>query len=499
MAEYYLGIDCGTQSVRAVLFDRHGETVRQARAGLTVMEPRPGWSEQDPAQWWGSLCSVLRAVMRGTKRGSLAGMGLAYQRETFVVLDNQGLAVRPAILWNDQRAGREIEEMSRDLGSEWFHRTTGKFLDTTPSAPKIKWMAAHEPHLFSRTDKLLDVGAYLHWRLTGEMTSPLAGADTLGMMDIGNSTWSARIAEYLGLPFSALPTVVASGSLAGKISPEAAKMTGLPAGLPVIAAGGDGQVFAVGAGALDPGSIALNLGTAVTLGVHATECLISPYFRTMSAVLPGHYYNESVLRAGAQIISWFGVNFGTDPAVLDEKCSAISPGCDGLITIPYWKGGMMPYNDPGARGMTIGWSNYHTKAHFYRSLLEGIAFELRLMLEGHQLASQSGARHIRLGGGGAASGLWTRIISDVTGLKIALSKSVENTALGAAMIAAWGVGAGGLREVSAAMDRISGRTVPNQQSHERYSEIFEQIYKDLYPVMREKLVTWGAWTLERVE
>lgn len=508
--ENFIAVDSGTQSLRAILFDTSGREVLQSKVRLNIHSPRNGWTEQDADEWWSALCKALRDISCQAAPGDLAGLGITYQRETFVILDKSGNPIRRAILWNDQRAASEITQMEKDLGKKFFHETTGKFLDTTPSAVKIKWIANNEPENFKKIDKLIDVGTYLQWKLTGELASPLAGADTLGILDIRTKNWSPDLLYYLNLTLHNMSGLVPPGYKIGAVTEEAAASTGLPAGLPVIAAGGDGQVSAIGSYSIDSKNMALTLGTSLVWGIHSKNCVNSPYYRTMIGCLPDNYYFESVLRSGSTTVKWFvdaivksacdkGENLtGSCEQYFDSVCEAIKPGCDGLLTIPYWKGGMMPYNDPLARGMTVGWSDYHTKDHFYRSILEGTAFELRLVIEGYMETLHIYPEVIRVGGGGAASSLWCRIISDVTGIGVTVNGNIECTALGAAMITSWGLGYfKSLEDASRSMYEPGQNFSVNTGNNSIYSELYSSFYKKLYPAVRDYLNNLGKLVLQQ--
>lgn len=508
--EYFIGVDSGTQSIRAVLFDIKGKNIFQSKYNISTISPRNGWAEQDAGIWWSTLCKALKDVAAFTGYSGIAGIGIAYQRETFVMIDSSGNPVCPAILWNDQRATRQINDIEQELGHDAFHRITGKFLDTTPSTVKIKWIADNEPDNYKKLHKLLDVGAYLHWKLTGRMASPQAGADTLGILDITDFHWSDDILKLLKLKADNMPEIVPSGTRVGYLTKDAAKLTDLPLGLPVVACGGDGQVSSVGSCSLDRKNMALSLGTSIVWGLHSSQLSLSPYYRTMAGCLPGSYYYESVLRAGSSTIKWF-INSMVDnepvsnrlkqkspESILERASEAIKPGCDGLLTVPYWKGGMMPFDDPSSRGMTIGWSDYHTKAHFYRSILEGIAFELRLVLEGYKSTLNIYPKIFRAGGGGASSKLWCQIISDVTGVNVSVSNDVESTALGAAMLTAWGLGYfRNLEDASKAMYSEGINYTVNPENHETYSNLYNSFYKKLYPLMRDCLNDIGRFALQQ--
>ncbi len=503
-----IGVDAGTQSIRAMAFDLSGRLVAETKARQNMRVDRPGWAEQQPEQWWAGLCACLRQLAREVDASRIAALSIAYQRETFVLLDAKANPLRPAILWLDQRAISEALKLENLLGSERFHQITGKQLDTTPSSVKLLWILDNEPGLLKDTWKLADVGAYLHYRLTGELVSPVAGADSLACMDLERRTWSSEILGLLDLSEDQVPEIAESGCEIGAVSQEAAQETRLKAGTPVIAGGGDGQVFAIGCRSLDATTLAANLGTAVTFGVHSTSYLISPYFRTMAGCLPGTFLCESVLRSGSQTVSWFvnafagqEVEVGRLAAVspeqlLESEAKQVRPGCDGLMTVPYWRGAMMPYRDPRARGITLGWSDYHTRAHFFRSILEGIAFEMRLVESG--LAQRVSKRPdvIHAGGGGATSRLWCSIISDVLDRDVVISATQENTALGAAMLAACGAGYyESLEQASTAMFREGELFHADPANRQIYDRLFNEVYKKVYPQIRSLSRALGDFAL----
>jgi xylulokinase len=508
--ECFIGVDCSTQSTKAVLFDVQGNVLREARWSYQFSSPHNGWAEQDAGKLWEALCDTLKTLNNDLPARHILGIAIAYQRETFVLLDKAGNVLRPAILWLDQRSLNEVREIEQDIGGEQFQRITGKILNTLPSLPKLKWIQNNEPDIYAQCDKFCDVGAYINYRLTGAVTSPFSGADTTGLFELQKRDWSDDLLDYVGLSRKNMPEVVPAGECVGVLKASTAVQTGLPEGLPVYAAGGDGQVFAVGTGSLSRDTVALSLGTSVVWGVHGSTYRTSSHFRTMMSCQPGTYYFESAIIAGSQTVKWFVDNMGagesaearaqnTQPETLfEDKIRDIDPGCEGLITLPYWRGVMNPYNSPGARGATLGWSDYHTRYHFYRSILEGIAFELHSVMTGYEETLQVRPRTISIGSGGARSTVWPQIISDVTGMGVEISESFENTALGAAMNAAWGAGMyRDLAEASRAMSRVAMHIEPHKKNNTLYSRLYNDVYKHVFPAAEPYLVTLGSFGLNR--
>jgi xylulokinase len=479
-----VGIDSGTQSTAACVWSTSGRRLAGARSALPVESPRPGWAEQDPGRWWTSCRRAIRNCLRSVDRRRIAGVGLAFQRETFSLLDAEGRFVRPAILWLDVRATEEVGELEREIGREEYHRRTGKPLDTTSALARLLWLRRHEPEAMAAATLWTDVGAYLAFRLTGELTTSVAGADTCGLVDLERRSWIDSYLARVGLERSRLPALSRPGEVIGRVTRTAARETGFAEGTPVVAAGGDGQVFNVGVGAAEPWSASLTLGTSIVLGLACPEAPISPLFRTLVSASSGHLL-ECVLQSGTYLLRWFCEGFAgakrKGEAHWDSEAADMPPGSGGLVTLPNWWGVRFPEYLPEARGVTFGWSNDHGLAHFYRSLLEGLAFELRrAVAELERIFPGKMAKTIRAGGGGAKSRLWLSILADALGRPVSTNREAEATALGAAILA--GVGVGLFESVrSASMSMVSERlrVRPDGGRHAVYTELFERVYLPL--------------------
>lgn len=503
--EYVLGIDCGTQSTKVVVLDLEGNVISIAREPIPVSRARPGWAEQNAEEWWTSLCAGLQSVTSQVGPASIRGLAVAYQRETFVPLDSSFRPLRPAILWMDQRAVSELVELRQVISDDRFRSITGKPLNPLPSIMKLKWIKNNEPDVWRATRRILTVGAYINHRLTGTISDSMAGADTTGLFDIQKQDWSDELLGVLGLQRDALFDVVPAGTAIGAIADSVARSTGLAPGTPVFTGGGDGQVLAVGVGAIHQSEMAVALGTSGICGVHVNQ--VDPHinFRAMAACIEGSYWYEGVIMSAANTVSWFVRNFESDviaaasagsesiEARLEREISTIPPCSDGLITIPYLRGCMTPYDDPFTRGATLGWSDSHTKAHMYKSILEGIAFEIKLIISAYQESSGVSITSLRIGGGGAASSIWSQIIADVTGVEVLVSATTENTASGAAVIAAVGLGLyESLDSATRNMCRKNDTYRPEQGASGQYNEFFNRIYRDVYPAIRKYLNYLGG-------
>ncbi len=481
---YFLALDSGTQSAKACIWDLRGMCVARAARPLSVHTPSEGWAEQDPREWWDSARGALADAVSQVDAPAVAAIGVAFQRETFALLDDDGAAVRPGILWLDIRASEEVTEAARLVGADAFHQRTGKPLDVTSVLPRMLWLSRHEPDVMARARRWTDVGAYLLERLTGTPATCVAGADTTGLVDISTRWWAPDLLAAAGLHRLKMPGLFEPGSVAGALARGPAQETGLREGIPVVLAGGDGQALAVGLGARSVRGFTLTLGTSVVLGAPSPTPSISSLYRTLISARPDRQYLlESVIQSGTYIVRWFTDTFGGAPgeAEAERAVSAIPPGSEGLVTVPHWWGVRFPESMPHARGATIGWSHIHTRAHFQRSLLEGVAFELKKLVTDFQREKPGlDAARITASGGGARSGAWLRILCETIGIPLARAVEPEPAALGAAILAAVSVGA--FPDVEAASEAMveAGETLqPDPETTARYEALFRATYLPL--------------------
>jgi xylulokinase len=486
-----VAIDASTTACKALAFDAHGEPVATTRAPLGKASPAPGWQEQDPEAWWTATCDALRRLMTRVPPDEVAALGITHQRETFACFDEDDRALRPAILWLDARA---VDQVKR-LGSPEVHRLSGKPPSTTPSLYKLAWLADQEPEVLRRTAMVADVHAYLVRRLSGRWVTSWASADPLGVVDMRTFTYAPALLGLVGIGAERFPTLVPPGTIVGPLSSDAARATGLRAGLPIVAGAGDGQCAGLGAAVTEEGDAYLNLGTAVTLGRHATTYHTSLAFRTLASPLAGAWTLESVITSGALSLAWFGRRIAggdSDEAHrrLQEAASTVAPGSDGLLFLPYLTRAETPYWDETARAAWVGLREDHGLAHMYRAILEGIAFEQRMLL--HRMDAELGdvSQRIRAMGGGARSALWVQVLADILEQPVEVAPHAETTALGAAILAAAAVGMDGDHDVVATARRMSqgwravepDREGPAVRCYREMGPLYERLYPALSPI-----------------
>jgi len=412
-----------------------------------------------------------------------------------VPVDRTGRPLRNAITWMDERSRPQLTEVERRIGKERLHHISGKPLSVTISMTKMLWLRQHEPDILQRAHKILDVHAFLVHRLTGCYRTSLACADPTGLIDMQAGTWSQAVLDACGLREDQLSELVPVGGEIGRVSAEAASATGLPAGLPLIAGLGDGQSAGLGANITTPNRAYLNLGTCIIGGFFSPGYLCDLAFRTMIAPLPGAYFLEHALKGGVFTIAWFVEKFASDlrglnlPLVAEEVLEAaaakLPPGSDGLMLVPYWNNVMNPYWDAAATGITIGWTGAHGREHFYRAIMEGIAYEQRLA--GDAVMKATGVRldeYITMGGG-SKSNLWCQIMADITQVPVVRSTTSEATCLGAGILAAAAAGwYADIPSAAAAMTSTGRRFDPRPEIAERYDRLYGEVYVHLFPAIQ---------------
>ena len=491
-ADLVLAADCSTTAAKAVVWDMKGGAVAEGRASYPLSVPAPGWGEQHPVDWWSALEKAIVAAVRQIDPCRLAALAITHQRETFVCLDDHGEPLRPAMLWLDARAHAEVVE----FGDDRVHALTGKPPNTATSWYKLLWLKKHEPQVLRQTRWVADVHAYLVHRLTGRWRTSYGSVDPLGLLDLRTFTLEEHLLAAVGLEAGQIPEIAPPGARLGVVRDEVASALGLPRGLPVIAGTGDGQAAGLGANVTAPGTAYLNLGTGMVSGTFSREYRYAREFRTMSGSIPGTYAPETFIGGGTFNINWFverladiparpfGLDLGAE-SLLELAASKVAPGSEGLFAVPNLAGALSPYWDPNARGVYFGLSPQHGKAHLYRALLEGLAFEQRLATSAAEPALGSPVVRFRLMGGGSRSVLWRQILADVLARPLEITREAETTSLGAAMLAAAGVGLfDGIVEAAEAMSGVAATCAPADSTRALYARHYE-VYRSLYPSLRE--------------
>ena len=503
-----LSIDCGTQSVRALLFDARGELVGRAQEPLRDYSvPQPGWHEHDGEGFWRAAARACQSLWQQDPawRRAVRGAAVTTQRATLVPTDRDGRCLRPAITWLDQRRASELPR----IGLQWRLLFSvlgfGGALRHFTREAEVNWLAQHEPELHRAAHKYLLVSGLLNQRLTGRFVDSVGSQVGYLPFDFKRLRWAApRDWKWQALDVRAdqMPDLAPVGSVLGEVTTTAAESTGIPAGTPVIAAAADKACEILGSGALTPQIGALSYGTTATINVTTAR-----YFEAAAgnpaypAAVPTHYSVEVQIFRGYWMVNWFKEQFGhperaaatrlgvTPETLFDEMVGTVPPGSMGLTLQPYWSPGVRQPG-PDAKGAVIGFGDVHTRAHLYRAILEGLAYALREGRERIERRGHTRLTELRVSGGGSQSDAAMQLTADVFNLPTARPHTHETSGLGAAIDCA--VGLGMHREFPdavAAMTRVGRVFEPVPANVATYDALYERVYRPMYgrlkPLYRE--------------
>jgi len=499
----YLTFDVGTTSVKTALFDRQGRLRAKAIQDYALATPRADWVEADPSAYWAAVLAGFRQTLRasGVDPKQVRSISGCSQGETVIFLDREDRPVRPAIVWLDNRARAEAEELKRAIAPEEFYRTTGcTDIEPTWSVLKILWVKKHEPAALARTAKILLVEDYIVYLLTGRFCSTPTLLHSTGLLDIHARKYWAKTAGYAGVE-KLLPEIVETGSVAGRIKPALADELGLAREVVVVKGAMDQTLSSIGAGNLGPGIVTETTGTAMAIGVTAdsVEGIHANHLPYQPHALPGRYLILPYAQTSAIIYKWFRDRFGLEEIRLagdaekayeglNALAAAVPAGCEGLVLLPFFAGAYTPEADMYAKGVWYGVTLKHGKGHFARAIQEAVGFMLRRILG---LIQEAGIpiQEVRCMGGAARSDLWLQIKADICGLPMVRMEEEETTTLGCALLAAVAVGdfadAG---QAARAMVRLGRRFEPqlaNAAVYGRQFELYRELYQALKPVFRK--------------
>jgi xylulokinase len=491
MCTLLMGIDVGTTGSKVLLIDERGEVVASADSGYPMRSPRPLWAEQDPEDWWHATVASIRTVLEkdGIVPKRIAGIGLTGQMHGLVLLDAKGEVLRPCIMWNDQRTAEECSELTSIVGVEAAQHITGKPILPNFTAPKILWVRKHEQRVYEKIAHILLPKDYIRFRLTGSLFSEVSDASGTSLFDVGRRYWSEEMIAAAGVKPSWLPEATESPVASAKISAEAARITGLREGTPVVAGGGDQAAQAIGTGIVEEGTISATIGTSGVMFATTDNYKLDPKggIHSYCHAVPGKWHVMGVMLSAAGSLRWFrdalcgdllkrAEETGRDAyELIDEEAAGVAPGCEGLFFLPYLTGERTPHADPNARGVFFGLTLRHGRAQMARAVLEGVAYGLRDALN---LMRELGLpiNEVRVSGGGARSSLWCHIIADNFESDLLTVNVTEGAAFGAALLA--GVGTEIFRDVAEACKatiKVTGRMSPGNSA---------AVYRRFYPRSR---------------
>ena len=491
----FIGIDVGTSSVKALLVDESGVVIKKATPEYDFSTPKSLWAEANPSDWWEATQNAIKTLLGNMDSSQIGGIGLTGQMHGMVALDEGGNVLRPCIMWNDQRSHVECKEITNRIGREKILEITGNPVLPGFTAPKILWTQKNEPEVFSAIKKILLPKDYIRFKLTGEFFSDVSDASGTSLLDIEERSWAKEIFQAMEWPLSWMPEVTESTEPSSKISQEAAQLTGLQAGTPVVAGGGDCAAQAVGSGIVEEGKISVTLGTSGVVFAQSDSYKVEPNgkLHAFCHAVPGKWHLMGVMLSAAGSFQWYKNEFGQDEQRIEDEggpnayelltdgASEIKAGSEGLFFLPYLSGERTPHPDPYAKGCFIGMSLRHTKKHLTRSVLEGVSYGLNDSLSLMKGLGINPNETI-LTGGGAQSVLWKQMLADIFSTECSIVNAVEGAAYGAAILAS--VGVGRYSSVPEACNSWIQKTEsikpgPEQDIYRKYYPVFQSLYPSL--------------------
>jgi len=495
-----LSIDCGTQSLRALLFSTTGDLLGRAQVEYEpYFSEKPGWAEQDPEVFWDSLCRACQQLRQDQPDlfTAVAGVGVTTQRASMINVDSKGQPLRPAIIWLDQRKAvppyhpRGIIKLAlKAVGKD-------EAILRLQAEGKVNWIRQNQPGIWRATHKYLQVSGFLNHRLTGVFADSAASQIGHIPFHYKKIRWARRYelpARFFPVETDKLPEIVPPGDPIGTISADAAEQTGLAVGLPVIACGSDKGCETIGAGVMEPAMVSLSFGTTATVQTTtAGYCEPIRFMPPYPAPIPGYYNPEVEIFRGFWMITWFKKEFAFEEVqeaknrgiaaemVLDRHLSETDPGAMGLVVQPYWSPGL---EHPAAKGAMIGFGDVHTKAHIYRAVIEGLGYGLRDGLRKMEKAVRTRVTAAAVSGGAAQSDEICKIAASIFNLPMVRGKTHETSGLGAAIVTAVGVKLyDSFSEAIKHMVTEETRFEPDPAAVQIYDQLYERVYQRMYTAL----------------
>jgi xylulokinase len=503
-----IGVDVGTSGTKAVAMDATGKLVASALVEYPLLTPKPGWAEQDAADWKEAAYKALTLLAHapGIKPSDIKGIGLTGQMHGSVFLDANNQVLRNALLWCDQRTAPQCDAITEKVGEKQLIEMVCNPALTGFTAPKILWLRDNEPEIYEKVRKVLLPKDYIRFVLTGEFATDVADASGTLLFDVKNRTWHKGLMSLLDISPEFMPSAFEGTEVTGKLSAEAAKLTGLPAGIPVIAGGGDQAAGGVGNGIVRPGVISSTVGTSGVVFAFSEKITLDPQGRvhTFCHSVPGKWHVMGVVLSAGGSLRWFrdalcqnekavAAETGRDPyEYITSAAETIPAGAEGLTFLPYLTGERTPHKDPYAKGAFVGLSLRHTRAHMARAVLEGVAYSMRDSLE---IMHEMGVpiTQVRASGGGARSPIWRQIQADVNKTPLVTTNIDEGPAYGAALLAT--VETGLYKSVEEACDaiiKVVDTCEADASLAKRYDDgfaLYQDTYKALAPGFRRAAAT----------
>ena len=501
MKNYVIAHDLGTTGNKATLYDAEGQLIGSAFFAYETEFAHTGWAEQNPEDWWDAVCTSTKKLLHDTnvKGDEIACITFSGQMMGAVPLGKDALPIRKAIIWADQRAVEQENWMAQRVDRDEVYQITGHRLSSSYSLPKILWMRDHQPQIYADTYKFVHAKDAMVARLTGEFVTEPSDGSSMVLYDLQSGDWSQKIIEAIDLDAEKLPKIVPSTAIVGEVLASIADEVGVAAGTPVVIGGGDGACATAGAGVVDSGQAYNYIGSSSWIATASKDPIYDPTQRTFTFghIVPDMFMPTGTMQAAGASYQWTRDQLATIEIQAAETLS-ISPyelmnlqaetssaGANGLIFLPYLMGERSPRWNPKARGAFIGLTIRHTRADMIRAVLEGVTFNLRVVLDAFT-AQGLQIDTMRLIGGGARGRFWNQMMANIYGMPVhRLAILEEATSMGAALAGGVGVGLYPDFSIIESMNRVDEVIDPQPKQVEQYNQIypiFERAYHALVPI-----------------
>ncbi len=482
----YIGIDLGTSAVKLLLVDEDGRILNEVTQTYPLAFPRPGWSEQRPEDWRDAVMRGIPALLEGFDARRVAGIGCGGQMHGLVALDAQDHVIRPAILWNDGRTGKQVEELNETIGRETLSARTANIAFAGFTAPKLLWMRENEPDLFARIAKIMLPKDYINYVLTGVHGCDYSDASGTLLLDVAHKRWSREMLDDCGVTEAQMPRLFESWACIGTLLPRVAEALGLPPDVKVVAGAGDNAAAAVGTGVVGEGGCNISLGTSGTLFISSARFGVDPHNALHAfAHADGGWHLMGCMLSAASCNKWLCEEILHTADYAAEQ-AAIAPeklGENRVFFLPYLMGERSPINDTNARGTFIGMTMDTTRADLVQAVLEGVAFAIRDSFEVARSLCIAIPR-ARICGGGSKSPLWRTIFANVLGIPLEQVKTEQGPGYGGAMLAMVGCGRfSSVQEAAGALVSVASVTQPDPALTRKYAQRYAQ-FSRIYPACK---------------
>ena len=481
----YIGVDLGTSAVKLLLMDENGNIQKIVSKEYPLYFPKPGWSEQHPEDWYIKSMEGMKELTSECDKSQVAGISFGGQMHGLVALDKDDQVIRPAILWNDGRTGKQTDYLNQVIGKDELSEYTANIAFAGFTAPKILWMKENESENYKKIAKIMLPKDYLAYRLSGTFCTDMSDASGMLLMDVKNRCWSKEMLNICGLEQEQLPKLYESYEVVGTLKPEVAKELGVSENVKVIAGAGDNAAAAVGTGTVGDGRCNISLGTSGTIFISSEKFGVDEHNALHSfAHADGHYHLMGCMLSAASCNKWWNEEILGTSDYVKEQAAIKKLGENRVFYLPYLMGERSPHNNPNARAMFLGMSMDTTRADMTQAVLEGVAFGLRDSLE---VAKSLGIQidRTKICGGGAKSPLWRKIIANVMNLKVDVIESEEGPALGGAMLAAVGCGEyPDVETIAEKLVKVVDTIEPEPELVAKYEEKYQK-FRTIYPTVKE--------------